>query len=93
MASREYVPSDLAGGWWFARGPRGLSPPPPPGSGSDAEYVVAYKRNIQAIDASGFKFDLVTVTNWTPHPSRNLARSALRQPGERVRDGDWRRSY
>jgi hypothetical protein len=37
--------------------------------------VAAYKRNIQAVDASGLKFDLVMVANWTPHPSRNLPES------------------
>jgi hypothetical protein len=46
---------------------------PPPAS--DAEAVAAYKRNIQAVDASGLKFDLVMVANWTPHPSRNLPQS------------------
>jgi len=42
---------------------------------ADAEAVAAYKRNIQAVDASGLKFDLVIVANWTPHPSRNLPQS------------------
>jgi len=43
--------------------------------GTDAEAVAAYKRNMQAVDASGLKFDLVMVANWTPHPSRNLPQS------------------
>jgi hypothetical protein len=42
---------------------------------SDAEAVANYKRNIQAVEASGLKFDLVIVANWTPHPSRNLPQS------------------
>jgi hypothetical protein len=42
---------------------------------SDAEAVAAYKRNIEAVQASGLKFDLVIVANWTPHPSRNLPES------------------
>ena len=42
---------------------------------SDAEAVAAYKRNLQAVEASGLKFDLVDVANWTPHPSRNLPES------------------
>ena len=42
---------------------------------SDAEAVAAYKRNIQSVEASGLKFDLVDVANWTPHPSRNLPQS------------------
>ena len=43
---------------------------------SDAEAVAARKQNIQAVGASGLKFDLVDVANWTPHPSRNLPESA-----------------
>jgi hypothetical protein len=42
---------------------------------SDAEAVAAYKQNIQAVEATGLKFDLVMVANWTPHPSRNLPQS------------------
>jgi hypothetical protein len=42
---------------------------------SDAEALAAYKRNIQAVEATGLKFDLVMVANWTPHPSRNLPQS------------------
>jgi hypothetical protein len=45
------------------------------GGTSDADSVAAYKRNIQAVEASGLKFDLVVVANWTPHPSRNLPES------------------
>jgi hypothetical protein len=43
--------------------------------GTDAEAAAAYKRNMQAVDASGLKFDLVWVANWTRHPSRNLPQS------------------
>lgn len=42
---------------------------------SDAEAVAAYKRNIQAVEATGMKFDIVMVANWTPHPSHNLPQS------------------
>ncbi len=42
---------------------------------SDADSVAARKRNIQAVGASGLKFDLVIVANWTPHPARNLPES------------------
>lgn len=42
---------------------------------SDAEAVAAYKHNIQIVEASGLKFDIVMVANWTPHPSRNLPQS------------------
>jgi hypothetical protein len=42
---------------------------------SDADAVANYKRNIQTVEASGLKFDLVIVANWTPHPSRNLPES------------------
>jgi hypothetical protein len=37
--------------------------------------VAAYKRNIQAVEATGLKFDLIDIANWTPHPSRNLPQS------------------
>ncbi len=43
--------------------------------GPDDVAVAGYKRNMQAVDASGLKFDLVMVANWTPHPSRNLPQS------------------
>lgn len=42
---------------------------------SDADSVAARKSNIQAVEASGLKFDLVIVANWTPHPARNLPES------------------
>jgi len=42
---------------------------------SDADSVAARKRNIQTVEASGLKFDLVIVANWTPHPARNLPES------------------
>ena len=45
-------------------------------SASDAEAVAAYKRNIQAVKASGLKFALVVAANWTPHRSGNLPGSA-----------------
>jgi hypothetical protein len=42
---------------------------------SDATAVAAYKQNIQTVESSGLKFDLVIIANWTPHPSRNLPQS------------------
>lgn len=42
---------------------------------TDADAIAAYKRNIEAVEASGLKFDLVIVANWTPHPARNLPQS------------------
>jgi hypothetical protein len=72
---------------------------PPPAS--DSEAVGAYRRNIQAVEATGLRFDLINIANWTPHPARNLPQSDpdtmtsvlawyLRQHGANGRDGSGR---
>ena len=43
--------------------------------GPDAVAVAGYKQNMQAVEASGLKFDIYMVANWTPYPSRNLPQS------------------